>query len=145
MNVFAERLRYAMRKAEMTQTMLAKKSGCSKAAISQYLSGEHAPDINRVQTLADATGVSYDFLMGNEEIPTQKQFMRFSDVKITFVDACRCLRKSETAVREAMLKGCEYGMAVKGKGSRLNYIFYPGKFREVVGVERFNEFFGITT
>ena len=38
---FAERLKYAMEQANMSQSALSEKAGASKAAISQYLSGKN--------------------------------------------------------------------------------------------------------
>lgn len=38
---FAERLKYAMEQADMSQSALSEKAGASKAAISQYLSGNN--------------------------------------------------------------------------------------------------------
>lgn len=40
---FAERLKYAMEQANMSQSALSEKAGASKAAISQYLSGKNTP------------------------------------------------------------------------------------------------------
>ena len=57
MNTFAERLKYAMEQADMSQSALSEKARASKAAISQYLSGKNAPSVNKIKALADATGV----------------------------------------------------------------------------------------
>ena len=141
--IFAERLKQAMYAANLNQVDLAKAVGASKAAVSQYLSGKNIPTENRVKAMAEIVGVSVDFLVGNDLNKTVAQ-KRFEDVKITFVQACRCLRKSEDTVRTMMVEGCDFGKAVPGKGRRLNYVFYPAKFRDCVGVERFNDFFGIT-
>lgn len=51
---FAERLKYAMEQADMSQSALSEKAGASKAAISQYLSGKNTPGPERVKALADA-------------------------------------------------------------------------------------------
>lgn len=61
---FAERLKNAMEQADMSQAELSLQSGASKAAISQYLSGKNTPGPERVKALADATGTTFDFLMG---------------------------------------------------------------------------------
>lgn len=146
MTTFSERLKQAMQQAGMTQRQLSQASGASPAAISQYLSGKNTPGADRIKVIADATGVSFNFLMGYEEIQatTPAGGVRLSDVKITFVKACRCLRKSEDSVRKLMMEGCDFGKAVPGSGGKLNYIFFPGKFRETVGPERFDSFFGVT-
>ena len=52
MKRFPDRLRYAMTQAEISQAALAEKSGCSKAAISQYLSGKNTPGPEKMEALA---------------------------------------------------------------------------------------------
>lgn len=64
MKTFAERLKYAMGESGLNQSTLSERTGASKAAISQYLSGKNIPGPERVKVLADATGVSFDYLMG---------------------------------------------------------------------------------
>ena len=144
MKTFSERLKYAMQQAGLTQRQLSQATGASPAAISQYLSGKNTPGADRIKVIADATNVSFNFLMGYEGTPAQADGVSLSDVKITFVKACRCLRKSEDSVRKLMMEGCDFGKAVPGSGGKLNYIFFPGKFRETVGPERFDSFFGVT-
>lgn len=53
----------------MKQSALSEKAGASKAAISQYLSGKNTPSVNKIKALADATGVTFDFLMGYGAAP----------------------------------------------------------------------------
>ena len=72
-NTFADRLKNAMEQANMSQSTLSEKAGASKAAISQYLSGKNIPGPERVKALADATGVSFDYLMGYVSPPAQEQ------------------------------------------------------------------------
>ena len=43
MKTFAERLKYAMGEAGLNQSTLSERTGASKAAISQYLSGKNTP------------------------------------------------------------------------------------------------------
>ena len=71
MNTFAERLKYAMEQADMSQSALSEKAGASKAAISQYLSGKNTPGPERIKALADVTGVTFDFLMGYGAAPVK--------------------------------------------------------------------------
>lgn len=141
---FARRLRLAMDSANMNQKELAEASGCSQTAVSYYCTGVSTPDEERLTSLAEALGVRPAFLRGEPQPAADRNGpVRFSDVKITLDAASRCLRKSEKCVRQLMIQGCEFGRAVQGTGSHLNYIFFPGKFREYVGAERFDEFFGL--
>ena len=142
---FARRLKLAMASTNINQKELAEASGCSRAAVSNYCTGSSFPDEESLNALAEALGVRPTFLRGEDiHVESKDRPMRFSDVKITLSSACKCLRKSEKSIRQLMIQGCEFGRAVQGTGSHLNYIFFPGKFREYVGAERFDEFFGLT-
>lgn len=61
---FAERLKNAMEQANVSQSDLSRRTGASKAAISQYLSGKNTPNMDRIAALANATGVTLDYLIG---------------------------------------------------------------------------------
>ena len=143
MKTFAERLKYAMGDAGLTQSGLSEKTGASKAAISQYLSGKNTPGPDRVKALADATGVSFDFRMGFEDTPAP--VLPVPVKKITVKDAARCLGKSDQFVRIGLQRGrLPFGDAVPGSGNNWNYYINPARFRDYVGADRFNEFFGLT-
>lgn len=59
--------------------------------------------------------------------------------------AARCLGKSEQFVRIGLQRGLlPFGNAVPGTGNNWNYYINPVKFRDYVGADRFNEFFGLT-
>ena len=59
--------------------------------------------------------------------------------------AARCLGKSNQFVRVGLQRGLlPFGNAVPGTRERFNYYISPIRFRDYVGAERFNEFFGIT-
>lgn len=144
MKTFSERLKFAMAEAGMNQSALSEKTGASKAAISQYLSGKNTPGPDRVKSLADATGVSFDFLMGYE-VPPATANPAPSMGKITTRIAARCLGKSEQFVRIGLQRGLlPFGTAVPGTGNNWNYYINPVKFREYVGAEQFNKFFRLT-
>lgn len=140
---FAERLKYAMEQANMSQSTLSEKAGASKAAISQYLSGKNTPSLERIKALADATGVTFDFLMGHGAAPLKE--VPPSVKKISVKEAARCMGKSDQFVRIGLQRGLlPFGNAVPGTGSKWIYYINPAKFREYVGAEAFNSFFGLT-
>jgi DNA-binding transcriptional regulator YdaS (Cro superfamily) len=128
MKTFAERLKYAMGEAGLKQSTLSENTGISKAAISQYLSGKNTPGPDRVKALADATGVAV--------VPVKK---------ITTDEAARCMGKSRQFVRVGLQRGVfPFGNAVPGEGSKWSYYINPAKFRDYVGAEQFDSFFGLT-
>lgn len=141
MTTFAKRLKNAMEQANMSQSALSEQAGASKAAISQYLSGKNTPGPDRIKALADATGVSFDYLMGYGAAPVAEPPIK----KITTADAARCLGKSKQFVRIGLQRGLlPFGNAVPGVGGSYNYYINPAKFREYVGAEQFDAFFGLT-
>lgn len=143
MKNFADCLKEAMAQANMTQAALADASGCSKAAISQYLSGKNTPSAAKVNILADALKVKPEFLMGLEIPATEPPAP--SITRIGTRTAARCLGKSEQFVRIGLQRGLlPFGNAVPGTGKNWNYYINPVKFRDYVGADRFNEFFGLT-
>lgn len=137
---FAERLQSAMKLANMTQAELAAQTGASRAAISQYLSGKNVPNMDRIKALADATGVSFDYLIGYGTASATEAPLK----KISVKEAARCMGKSDQFVRIGLQRGLlPFGRAVPGTGRCWNYYINPDKFKEFVGVEQFNAFFGV--
>lgn len=61
---FSNRLKAAMQERGLTQSELCARTGISKSAMSQYLSGAFLPKQNRVYALSRALGVSEAWLMG---------------------------------------------------------------------------------
>lgn len=141
MTTFAERLKNAMEQANMSQSVLSEQAGASKAAISQYLSGKNTPGPDRIKALADATGVSFDYLMGYGAAPVAEPPIK----KISVKEAARCMGKSDQFVRIGLQRGLlPFGNAVPGTGACWNYYINPTKFRDYVGADQFNSFFGLT-
>lgn len=113
---FAERLKNAMEQADMSQAELSLQSGASKAAISQYLSGKNTPGPERVKALADATGTTFDFLMGYGGAPAKDAPPPVK--KISVKEAARCMGKSDQFVRIGLQRGLlPFGNAVPGTGN----------------------------
>ena len=139
-NTLAERLQNAMKLANMTQAELAAQAGASRAAISQYLSGKNVPNMDRIKALADATGVTFDYLIGYGAAPDTEAPLK----KISVKEAARCMGKSDQFVRIGLQRGLlPFGKAVPGTGRCWNYYINPAKFREFVGAEQFSTFFGV--
>ena len=68
--ITAIRLREALSKSNMRPQDLANASGVSKASISQYLSGSHAPSNISSGKMAAVLGVSAPWLMGYDVLDT---------------------------------------------------------------------------
>lgn len=139
MKDFAKNLRIAMNEADMNQLELARKSGCSKAAVSQYLAGKNVPGPEKKRALAAALGVEEEYFDRKQEAARPPVVTR-----IGTKTAAQCLGKGEQFVREGLKRGIlPFGNAVPGSGKQWNYYINPAKFREYVGEEQFNAFFGV--
>lgn len=128
-----------MNQSAMSQIALAEKSGSSKAAISQYLSGKNIPGEAKMQALAAALGVTEEFLKG--EAPTNE--VPPDVTRIGTSTAARCMGKSAQFVRIGLQKGIlPFGNAVPTTEKRWDYYINPSRFREYVGEKQFDAFFG---
>lgn len=73
---FGERLEDLIKLNKTTATALAKDTGLSQSAISDYLNKDRAPDCATVYALARHFSVSADYLLGIEPIPTTDYAVR---------------------------------------------------------------------
>lgn len=64
------RIRQARETRQLTQAELAEKAGLPAAAISHFETGIRLPGTSTLRKLADALGVSLDFLLGRTAEPT---------------------------------------------------------------------------
>lgn len=143
MDTIAKRLKYAMDMAGLKQSGLAQKIGAPRSAVSQYLSGHMEPGTARMQALADATGVTVGFLDGSEPLVVTKQTAPVVVKNISTAAAARCMGKSEKFVRVGLQRGLlPFGNAVPVTANRYSYYISPFQFRDYVGYELFDTFFG---
>ena len=97
-NIFAQRLRKLMERKDITQEELAKKAGCSRQAVSQYMDGSSVPNVDKLLGIADYFGVSIDYLLGREKKPTENEIINLicdytglSEEAILFLSANKAL------------------------------------------------------
>ena len=84
---------------------------------------------------------SFDYLMGYGAAPVAEPPIK----KISVKEAARCMGKSDQFVRIGLQRGLlPFGNAVPGTGACWNYYINPTKFRDYVGADQFNSFFGLT-
>ena len=88
------RLRIALNKNRMKQIELSEKTGIPKSAISQYLSGKVNPKQDKIYLMANALGVTENWLMGIEEerpeIPKGDNIHPVEPVKIPILGRIAC-------------------------------------------------------
>lgn len=66
---FSDRLRSAREQRNLSQTDLSKRSGLQPSAISHFETGKRAPSFDNLRRLADALGVSIDYLLCRSASP----------------------------------------------------------------------------
>lgn len=74
MKTFSERLRYALHKNNMKQSVLSYKTGIDKSYISKYLSGVFVPKHDKIILMAKALRVSESWLAGYDEGDDENAF-----------------------------------------------------------------------
>ena len=67
MSIVGDKIKQCRENQGLSMTDLAKKTGMTISAISQFESGDRAPSLESLDKLADALEVSVDYLMGREE------------------------------------------------------------------------------
>ena len=71
MDNFTNRLRIAMKQANMTQSELCAKTGISRSTMSQYCSGSFCPKNTKLKQIANALQVKETWLLGYDDIPNK--------------------------------------------------------------------------
>ena len=81
--VFTERMARAMFMKGIRQSEIVYKTGIDKGSISSYINGRYKPSADNIAKIADALGVTSDWLLGREEIPISELMMpKTREVKI---------------------------------------------------------------
>lgn len=103
MNEFAKRLKEARKARKLTQEELAEKADISRVMVSRYETEMVIPTAEVLISLADALGVSIDYLLGR--ISEQNGFFQLSsDMKSNSADSSNDLPQSKEDLREFILR-----------------------------------------
>lgn len=126
--VFAQKLSAAMQELHLNQKQLADLTGCSRASISQYLSGKNTPDAEKQEEMAAAIGLPRDYFGGRrqerKQLPPEKKMQR---MKVE--DVARALRMTPETVRKGLIqKVFPWGYAIRTGEDRWLYLINGEKF-----------------
>ena len=128
MSILEERLKEAMNQVGVNQSELATRSGCSKAAISQYLSGKNEPKHTTIVKFAEILGVDESWLAGNSDVS-----IVLTKKKIRPADVAEILGIGVEAVRIGLQNGnFSFGGAIKTSPKRHTYFIYPKLFDKYI-------------
>ncbi len=83
-----EKIQYCRKKAGLSQEALAEQLGVSRQAVSKWETGDAVPEINKLLLLANAFGVTTDWLLCDEEPEKEKAADEAHPaIKATWVDS----------------------------------------------------------
>lgn len=143
MSALSNKIRETMAQLDMTQKDLAKKCALPKSTVSMYLSGKATPSNIRLVELANALGVSLEYLMQDDS--GEEHSRQTVKLRIGVRDAAGCLGKGCQFVREGLKSGrLPFGGAVQNSEGRWTYYINPVKFRDYVTPEIFDRYFEMT-
>lgn len=130
---FHEKLKKAMTELHLTQAQVVGMTGCSKAAISQYLSGKNTPSEQKQHDIAEALGLNPDYFEREVEVilKKSKDGIETMDVK----NAAKMLHMNHNTVRLGLQQGVfPWGYGIHMKSGRWVYFINAKKFAEIEGV-----------
>lgn len=133
--MFAENLKKIMDQKGITSAALARKSGFSKGAISQWRNGIYTPSHENMLALAEALQCSIEELTGETKAAEPFPGAKKKDT-LTCKEAAALMHKRASYVMQGLQEGrpgFEFGSAVKTSG-QWSYFIGAAKFTEVTGL-----------
>lgn len=133
--MFAENLKKVMDQKGITSAALARKSGFSKGAISQWRNGIYTPSHENMLVLAEVLQCGVEELTGNVK-PAEPTPGKTNKVTLTVEEAAKLMHKRQTYVAQGLQEGrpgFEFGSAVKTSG-KWSYFISVAKFTEITGI-----------
>lgn len=140
--MFSDNMKKLMRERGITGAALAKQTGFSKAAISQYINGINMPSAERMEAIAEALQCGVEELAGSAAEPMKTsckcavQPLYSNRGTITPKQAAALMHKHVDYVRQGLQEGrpgFEFGSAVK-TSTKWSYCIYANKFTEITGI-----------
>lgn len=127
-----------MKKKGITGAALSEATGCSRAAISQYMNGVNVPSRNRLGDIAESLGVTVEELEEQEhiDVKAEEQEIHVTQPTLSITQAARLMHKHVDYVKTGLIQGrpgFEFGSAVK-ISSRWSFFISAAKFTEVTGI-----------
>jgi transcriptional regulator with XRE-family HTH domain len=136
---FNKLLQCRMEAQGMTRAELSRAVGVSRAAVSGWFNGSHQPHTKQIEKIADVLGCTVEEF--NATRPTRFGGSEPVELRqITIDDLAKRIKKSPQSIRIALQRGSvDYGRAYMGSRERWIYEVYPGKVKELFGIDFFAE------
>lgn len=128
--MFKDRLKKTLSELEISQTKLAELTGCSNAAISQYLSGKHEPSLKKKREMATMLGLDEDYFVTIPIVEISEE----KDGFLTVQRVAKLMGRSTKWVRQGLIDDrLDFGYAVQMK--RWDFCIPKELFRRKTGID----------
>ena len=132
---FKDALFNAMVVLNLNQRQVCGMTGCSKASVSQYLSGKNVPSPQKQVEIAEALGLEPDYFHEDNEFK-KPQIRKGQITKMLPETAAKVLGISKEAVRAGLQQGVfPWGYGIKMPSGKWVYVINADRFADIEGVK----------
>lgn len=133
---FHERLKAVMTELHLTQTQVVGMTGCSKASISQYLSGKNVPSEDKQRDIATALGLNADYFEQGDEMYLPRQMAKSDGIQTMIpADAAKLMHMDVATIRRGLQQGVfPWGYGIHMTSGKWVYFINAKRFAEIEGV-----------
>ena len=132
---FKDALFSLMCELNLNQRQVCGMTGCSKASVSQYLSGKNAPSEQKQREIAESLGVDPEYFKECAE-PDKTKIIQKGNMKKMLPEVCaKILGVGKETVRLGLQQGVfPWGYAVQTSPGRWTYIINEQRFIDIEGI-----------
>lgn len=134
---FKDALLNAMVELNLNQSQVVGMTGCSKASISQYLSGKNVPSVQKQRDIAESLGLDPEYFQWDEPLKTAVQAIQRGQIRRLLPEAAaKILGVNKQTVRNGLQQGVfPWGYGIHMSSGRWVYIINADRFAEIEGVQ----------
>lgn len=138
--MFSEKLKAAMQQLNLKQSQVAGMTGCSKGAVSQYISGKNIPPVDKQREIAVSLGLPADYFeRESQEITMSKvMHMRQQFIRIKPEEVAKIMHAGQGTIQRGLQdRRFDWGYAIppKEEGGQWTYIINAKRFAEIERLE----------
>lgn len=132
---FKDALFSLMCELNLNQRQVCGMTGCSKASVSQYLSGKNVPSEQKQREIAESLGVDPEYFKECAE-PDKTKIIQKGTMKKMLPEVCaKILGVGKETVRLGLQQGVfPWGYAVQTSPGRWTYIINEQRFIDIEGI-----------
>ena len=132
---FKDALFSLMCEMNLNQRQVCGMTGCSKASVSQYLSGKNVPSEQKQREIAESLGVDPEYFKECAE-PDKTKIIQKGTMKKMLPEVCaKILGVGKETVRLGLQQGVfPWGYAVQTSPGRWTYIINEQRFIDIEGI-----------